>query len=328
MRRSLVIALAIVVILAIAWSGAWFWLAGWVDRNAEKVLAEANARGVAIDCRNRSVVGFPFALKIACAGTTLAERASGTQAELGGLTGGMSVFAPRTARIDFASPAALTSPLLAEPTNLSWRGAGVEVGIDMNGPRTIGFDSTALAGEIALPGAPKAALAAASADGTIAPNADGGTAAALAFTGLSLMAGGTTYPPFDGQLSADLSVPPRGLLAGRAALQPPLTARAIKVTLKSGGARVQLEGDVSVDAEGIMDGDLALRVAGAEALPAFIAALPPDKQKAGNAAVGAIIAFGKPAKLDGEKASELHIEIKHGKARVGPVEVKVPRLPM
>jgi hypothetical protein len=86
------------------------------------------------------------------------------------------------------------------------------------------------------------------------------------------------------------------------------------------------EGDLSVDAEGILDGTITLRLAGAEGLGAFIARLPPQGQKAGNAVAGAMLAFGRPTELDGEPASELTVEIERGRAKVGMFEVDLPRL--
>jgi hypothetical protein len=111
-------------------------------------------------------------------------------------------------------------------------------------------------------------------------------------------------------------------------LQAPLSAQAVNVVLSAGEARIQGEGNVSVDAEGIVDGTLTLRIAGTEALPGFLAALPTEHQRAGNAALGGMIAFGTPTTLDGDKASELVIEIVRGRARIGPVEINVPRLPL
>ena len=199
------------------------------------------------------------------------------------------------------------------PADFSWSNAGIDVGFGMNGPRAISFDAADLAASI-----PGANVAAGRAGGTLAPAEDGGTDAGLSFAGLALSAAGMTFPPFDGTASAHLSVPPRALLAGRAGLQAPLSARAVKVSLAAGAARVQAEGDLTVDAEGVLDGTIVLRIAGAEALPAFIAALPPEQQKLGNMAVGGIIAFGQRGTLDGEPATELLIEIDQGEAKVGP----------
>jgi hypothetical protein len=73
---------------------------------------------------------------------------------------------------------------------------------------------------------------------------------------------------------------------------------------------------------------LTLRIAGTQDLPAFIAALPPEQQKLGNAVAGGLLAFGKASTLEGEPASEIVVDIDRGRAKVGPVEVTVPRLPI
>jgi hypothetical protein len=318
--RRLVAPLIVVIVLALAWCAGWYWAAGWAERNMSRVLAEIEQRGVLVQCTDRRVVGFPFALKAACAETLVTEAAGAAQARVAGLTGGVSVFSPRTGRIALASPAVLQSPHLREPASFAWSDAEIAVGLGMNGPRTVAFGTADLGAA-----AEGATVEAKRASGTLAPAASGGTDATLAFAGLVLSAEGVTLPPFDGAVAASLSAAPRELLAG---LQAPLSASPLKVTLSAGEARVEAEGDVAVDAEGIVDGTIRLRIAGAEALPAFIAALPADMQKPANAAVGGIMAFGQPGTLDGEPATELVVKIEHGEARIGPVKVRVPRLPL
>ena len=320
--------LIIVVILAAGWSGGWFWLAGWADRNADAVLTEIAQRGVDVDCRDRNVVGFPFAMRLACSETAVAERESGTRARLGQVTGGTSVFAPTTARIDMASPVHLESPHLESPADISWQDAAIDIGIGLNGPRDVSFDTADLSAELALPNLPDPGLSAVHAAGTLAPAEDGGTDAAVTFTDLTISADGAAFPAVSGSASGHLSVPPRALIAGRAGLAAPLTARAIEIALDSGGARLNAQGEISVDADGILDGAITLRIAGAEALPVFIAALPPQLQMHGNAIVGALIAFGRPATIDGEPASELTVQITRGEARIGLLEFGLPRLPI
>jgi hypothetical protein len=291
-------------------------------------LAEVAARGVEVDCSGRDIVGFPFALRLACDETEVAERGSGTQAQVAGLTGGASIFAPRTARIALASPARLNSPLLVGPATVNWDEAEIDVGMGLNGPRAVAFEAESVAAELPVPAFPRAALTANTAAGTLAPATDGGTDATLAFSGLALAAEGAAFPPFDGTVSGWLSPSPRALMSGRAGLQAPLSLRGLDVLLSSGAARLQAQGDLAVDAEGILDGIVTLRIAGADDLPKFIAALPQEHQKLGNAAAGGLIAFGKASTLNGEPASELTVEIVRGRARVGPVEVEVPKLPI
>jgi hypothetical protein len=328
--RFLFAFIIIVVILAAGWSGGWFWLAGWADRNADAVLTEIAERGVDVDCRDRNVVGFPFAMRLACSQTAVAERESGTRARLGQVTGGASVFAPTTARIDMASPVHLESPHLESPAEIRWNNAALDIGMGLNGPRDVSFDAAGLSTRLALHSLPDPGVVAAHATGTLAPSADGGTDASITFTDLALSVEGADFPPVSGSASGRLSVPPRALLSGRAGLAAPLSARAISLDLllNGGSARLNAEGDISVDRDGILDGVITLRIAGAESLSAFIAELPPQLQKAGNAFVGALFAFGSPTTIDGEPASELTVEVTRGEARIGLIEFGLPRLPI
>ena len=326
--RRLVTIILILGTLALAWSGGWFALAAWAEGRVDAALGEIAERGVEVDCPERDMVGFPFALKVACGETALAERSSGSEARLAGLTGGASVFAPTTATVDLASPARLQSPLLVGPAEFRWSEAQFGVGMGLGGPEDVSFESEDIAAELPVPQMPDAAAAARSAAGTLTPSAEGGSNVSLVFTDLALSGGGLTLPLVSGRASAELSMPPRALVSGRGGLQPPLYARGIDVSLASGNARIGATGEVAVDAEGVLDGTVALRIAGAEALPALIATLPAEAQKLANAAIGGMLAFGEPTTLDGEEATELVVEIEDGRARVGPVTVDVPRLPL
>jgi hypothetical protein len=327
--RILLSLLVILAILALGWSGGWYWLAGWADRNADSMLTEIADRGVEVDCRDRGVVGFPFAMRVECAETAVAERSTGTRARLGRVTGGASVFAPTTARIDMASPVHLESPHLERPAEIRWSDAALDIGMGLNGPRDVSFDAADLSADLALADLPDPGVAAAHASGTLKPSQDGGTDASLTFRDLAVSLEGAHFPPVSGSASGHLSVPPRTLLKGPSGLTPPLSARAIDVDLAlNGGSRLNAEGEISVDAEGVMDGVITLRIAGAESLPAFIAELPPQLQKAGNAFIGALFAFGKPTTMDGEPASELTLPIERGEGRVGVFSFPIPRVPL
>jgi hypothetical protein len=323
--RALIPVLVVVVILAGAWVGGWFWLARWVDRAAADTLEKLSRRGVDVNCENRSVTGFPFALKVTCGDTAVAERTSATKASFAGVTGGASVFAPMTANVSMASPAHVDSPQLGT-ADMRWQHAGLGVGLGMNGPRDVSFDTASLEADIAVPRLPLEKIAAASATGMAAPSPNGGTDLSGTFTDLRVTTGGAELPPVSGTASGELSVPPRALLAGRPAIHAPVWARGIDIALESGGAKFHVAGDISVDAEGIVDGELTLRVGGAESLPAVIAALPEAWQKLGNAVAGGLFAFGKATTLDGKPASELTIEISRGDAKIGPIEFTLPKV--
>jgi hypothetical protein len=326
--RRLAALLIIVVVLAAGWAGGWFWLAGWIDRNADPALRRIANRGIEVKCPNRAVIGFPFAIRVACGETAVAERSTGTQARLAGAVGGASVFRPTTAEIALQSPVRVQSPLLQGPVEVRWTEAAVDVGLGLNGPKAVSFDATDLLGAFSLPGLPEQTLAAASAEAHLAPTSDGGSAVALAFSDLALTSGGTRYPPLTGTASAELSVPPRALASGRAGLELPIEARSIKVMVESGGASFEVEGDIALQPGGVLDGTVILRVAGAEALPEVIAALPSHFQKIGNAVAAGLFAFGQPATLDGKPGSEVRVTINENHAQIGPIAIDLPRLPL
>ncbi len=325
--RRLIAGLVIVVILAAGWVGGWFWAAGWVDRNADATLQEIATRGIDVDCPNRAVVGFPFALRVSCSEAAVADRASGTRANLAGATGGASVFRPMTAEIALDSPVRVESPLLQGPMEFRWTDAAVDVGMSVAGPQNVSFDATNLIGAFTLPGMPEQTVTAQSAEAHLSPSEDGGSAVSLTFTDLGFASGATHFPPLTGSAVAELSVPPRALAEGPAAIKPPIEARAIQVTLESGGAHFVIEGDIALSPGGILDGTLVVSVAGAEALPDFIAAFPQQFQKIGNAVAAGLFAFGQPTTLEGKPGTEVRVTIESNRARIGPmIEFDLPRL--
>jgi len=326
-RRLLLPTVIVLIILALAWTGGWFWLARWVDRAAASTLNDLAQHGVIVECQDRGVVGFPFAVRVACGNTAVAERSTDTKASFSGVSGGASVFAPMTADVSLASPARLDSPRLGS-ADMRWARAGLGIGLGMNGPRDVSFDAANLEAAIDAPRLPVQKVLAKSAEGSLSPSAEGGSNVSARFEDLRVSTNGAELPPVSGTAAAELSAPPRALLAGRAALQAPVWARKIDVALESGGAIFRVAGDIAVDGEGVVDGRLALRVAGAEALPAVIAALPQDWQKLGNAIAGGLFAFGKATTIDGKPASELAVEITRGNAKIGPVELTLPKLPI
>jgi hypothetical protein len=328
MRRRLVTLVVFLAFIAILWSAGWFALASWVEGRVAGVLAEIEQSGVSVECGDRDIVGFPFALKVACGETDVTERTGGGQARIASVTGGASVFSPMTATIDLGSPARVESPRIVTPAEFRWDAARIGVGMGLNGPQSVSFQASDATADLPIPEIPGAAVAAEAASGRLSPADDGGSDVTLSFSGLTVSGEGKTYPPASGTAALWISAPPLALIAGREAWQLPLSARNARLSLDVAGVRLETESDLTIDAEGILDGTVVLRVAGASALPGLIAQLPPERQKAGNAVAGAILAFGAPTTIDGEEASELSISIERGEARIGPVSVSLPRLPL
>jgi hypothetical protein len=129
---------------------------------------------------------------------------------------------------------------------------------------------------------------------------------------------GSTTLPVAFTLRTEIAADAREILRG--AYDPLADGFALTdlaLTLGDGNFRVAADGELSVDPEGTANGELRVRIAGFEALPAFIASLPEDLRRPASAAIGGFMAIGGTAEIDGEPAREVTLEIEDGEARIG-----------
>jgi hypothetical protein len=108
----------IVVVLAIAWTGFWFFAASQVDEKVDAWRAQEAAAGRIYDCANRSVAGFPFRLEVRCSGVSVAlqgqtagQAAAQTPpltAKLGEILVVAQIYSPRLLIAEFKAPAILS----------------------------------------------------------------------------------------------------------------------------------------------------------------------------------------------------------------------------
>ena len=56
----------LLVVLAAAWSGFWFYVHGRTVAEIDKALAKEAERGRSWTCNNRTVRGFPFRIEVRC----------------------------------------------------------------------------------------------------------------------------------------------------------------------------------------------------------------------------------------------------------------------
>ena len=188
-RRQLIAAAAILAVLALAWVGGWFWLASWADERATAALQELSRRGVEVDCRDRTIAGFPFSLRLACAETKVSDRRSDASASLAGLTGGASVFAPMTLRISMRAPVQAASPQFGT-ADLRWDNAEISAGLGISGPRSVAFQAKRLEADLAVAKSPVRSITARSADGSLGLSANGGSDIAVGFADLGVSLAG------------------------------------------------------------------------------------------------------------------------------------------
>lgn len=314
-RRSqrLTILTLIVLNLALGWALGWRAAARWVEAKARAELAEPR-RGLDIACTGLRVGGFPFALRLACDDVAVTDSERGADALLAGGAGSYRAWRPLTPRLTLVSPVKIRAGPGEAPISASWREAGADIGLWWNGPRSTRFDATAF-----IATAQEAQIKAEALTTSIAPGKEDGSSRVTADAkGFSVTAEGSTTLPVTLSLRSNLAAPPRDILLGEYdPLVSGFSLSDVALRVSDGTFRIAADGELSVDADGVANGELRVRIAGFEALPAFIASLPEKARRPASAAIGGFMAIGGPAKIDGKAAREVTLDVEDGKARIG-----------
>ena len=145
MRRRPVttICSGLLILIAAAYTGGWFWLADTVHASIDQARRDAESRGIAIRDLEPTVTGYPLGMFVDAADFTVVDPA-GLEWQGGPLSAGVSVWSPTTARLDLAGPQRLT---LAQPVGVP----PVEIAIlDGTAEATATLDGTVEEGQVAL----------------------------------------------------------------------------------------------------------------------------------------------------------------------------------
>jgi hypothetical protein len=122
----------LVLVAAAAWSGFWFYAASQVDDKADAWRAQEARSGRVYDCSRRSVAGFPFRLEVRCDGVSVvlqSQAAAPTQpvtAKLGQILVVAQVYDPKLVIAEFTAPARISDRSGASML-VNWRTARASV---------------------------------------------------------------------------------------------------------------------------------------------------------------------------------------------------------
>lgn len=126
------VAPALLVMLALAWTGFWFFAAGKAEQSVDEWRAREAAAGRIYDCARRSVGGYPFRLEVRCGGASVTLRAqtaeqAATQmpvtAKLGEILVVAQVYDPTRLIAEFTTPAMVSDRNLRPTMILNWKSA-------------------------------------------------------------------------------------------------------------------------------------------------------------------------------------------------------------
>ena len=166
-RWGLFIAPVLLLILAAAWSGFWFYAASQAEIAADAWRAQEAKAGRIYDCAKRSIAGFPFRFEVQCSGASVAlvsQNASKTPftAKLDNILVLAQVYDPKHVIAEFSAPATLVDGVTQNTFVVNWsKGRSSVVGLPAIPDRaSIVFDDPSVNrvdGSVQVPLAPELA---------------------------------------------------------------------------------------------------------------------------------------------------------------------------
>jgi hypothetical protein len=116
----------LLVVAALAWSGFWFYAASQVGTRADAWAAQEAKSGRVYACANRSVAGFPFRLEVSCddASVALVSQTANAQtsftARLGEILVIAQIYQPKLLIAEFKAPATLAEGGQPPSLKVNW----------------------------------------------------------------------------------------------------------------------------------------------------------------------------------------------------------------
>jgi hypothetical protein len=321
----------LLVLLAVAWSAAWFLIRGRVEAGLDAWLAAEAAAGRQWTCTDRTIEGYPFRIEISCAELRL--QGEGPAGSFGPVEAVAQVYQPRHAIVVIGGPLRLTERGVAAAAE--WRRLEASVRIAGGGLRRASL--VAQAPSLRITGLPEdLVLSSDTLSLHLRPNptrgAEGAVDIAASATGarvprLDALAGG----PEPANLQIDLTATQSGAFADGVGVGEVERWREaggridlLLLSVAKGGRRLEAKGTLRLDDQHRPAGQLTLAGTGLDDLIAnltggrsggLLGALLGQSPAAKSPAPGAALTPLPPVRLD------------NGRVALGPFTVPNARLP-
>ena len=296
-------------LVAVLYSGGWFWLAREGERRLDIVIAETANSGRTAECVNRQIKGYPFRLGLFCDKTAFADDERGIVFNAGALRSAAQVYNPKHAIVELDGPAFVETQDIP-PVELNWSLLNASVRASLPVPqevRIIGKDIVAM---LQYRPAFKALQG-----GFFMRREEADISFAGEWSGVEIdpaVTPGRTIPPYS--VTYDIVVKDGVHLVEdkvRSARNQSADIRTFMLEFASGG-KISASGPVSANGDGLISGDLRLTFTDAAILGTALASAVPEAASAiGPALTAAGMASGK------DKQTSLTLTIRDGKVSAG-----------
>ncbi|MDX8537979.1 DUF2125 domain-containing protein [Mesorhizobium abyssinicae] len=279
-RRRLFWLAALIAVLFALYSAGWFYLADRVRTEADKAVASLNVNGIEAGCANLTVSGYPLSFAISCDTLAYEDDARNVAASTGSFNAVAEIMQPLSPVADLRGPLRTSMPGMT-PLWIDWDKLRADAKLSWPLPQRVALKAEGLSGQTdpADNSDPVELFYAGKAAGQLQPNGlDIGYVGS--FNDLEIDAdaiGGRVLPPLDGSGEATLK---NGVALIRT--QPKsLRGQSVdiaKLDLSSGEARITVSGPLSVDAEGLIDAELTIKLRDPKAVAAILGGAIPERK--------------------------------------------------
>jgi hypothetical protein len=310
-RRRLLWLVALIVVLFAIYSGGWFYLADRLKTEANQASAKLQASGIVAGCANLTVSGYPMSFTVSCDNIAYEDDGRKVAASTGSFNAVADITSPLSPVADLRGPLRTMAPG-TPPLFIDWDQLQANVKVWWPLPSSVSLQADGLSGQTDPQDDtdPVQLFSAGKAAGELRPVGQD-VKYVGSFGDLEINAdaiGGRVLPALDGSGEVTLkngvalvAVPPKSLRGQSVDIA--------KLDLSSGTARITVSGPISVDAEGLVDANLMIKLKDPKAVAAILGGAMPEHKSEIEQGFAAIAMLGKEPSLP--------LKITKGKASLG-----------
>lgn len=303
-----------IVAVIVLYSAAWHYASGRVGDGVRDYIASLNHNGQRASCEEPLVRGYPFRIGVFCRSVMFESPQAGVSFYAGGFRSAAQVYQPRHIVGELDGPATLHAPGISA-LELNWESMRSSIRIAEPLPERFSVESRNLKIHLDEPGDLAPLLAQAEvAEFHARPTAPDKAAVdlALRFSSLLLdanLVGSSDVPPLSGLVDVTLDSSETDQLSDQGArINTVTTIRNATIALDD-QTSITLSGTATVDAHGLVDGQLELAVRNPQRLADVLSKIFPDMRQQIQTGFAGMAAMGQ--------STTLPLTISKGQVRLG-----------